>query len=256
MTTDRVGADGMSADVTGAGIAGVAWEIVSSPAPVIAATQLEREQRLVAERALTDGPPVALIWQSEPALVVTQSERYLPCFGEAARIAAAEGWPVSVRSTGGSAVAMGPGVVNVGLIRPWRVTRPTLEEGFRLICAPLIGALARFGVTATTGSAPGSYCDGRFNVLAGSRKIAGTSQRHVMRGSRGALLLHATVIVDADPGELTAVVAKFYERAGKGRELSADSVTSLARCVGGSASSALPQVFISVLSEVLSGLSP
>ncbi len=230
----------------------VPWEVLSVPGLVNAASQLAQEHELAVERALTDGPPLAIVWRSEPALIVTQSERHLPQFEQAARLASEEGWPVCVRSTGGSAVALTPGVVNLGLILPWCESRPTLEAGFALICDPVIRALERFDVAAGTGSAPGSFCDGRYNVLVGARKIAGTSQRHFTRSKRGSLLLHATVIVDADPGELTDAVAKFYARAGGQRDLDAASVTSLARCLGGSASAELPQAFAEVLSDVLS----
>jgi len=222
-----------------------------SPTLVSASAQLALEQSLLAQCASMDRIPLAILWQSEPALVVSQTDRNLPQFAEAAHCAAAEGWPVSVRSTGGTAVALVPGVVNVGLIAPWRVARPSLEQGFELVCAPLIIALARFGVTASTGSAPQAFCDGRFNVLVGARKIAGTSQRHASQGTGGALLIHAAVLVDANPASLTAVVTRFYERAGRATHLDAATVTSLSQCVSHSGACDLPRKFVATLSDVL-----
>jgi len=227
------------------------WDVRVSPTVVSASAQLALEQSLLAQCASMDRMHLAILWQSEPALVVSQTDRNLPQFAEAVRCAAAEGWPVSVRSTGGTAVALVPGVVNVGLIAPWRATRPSLEQGFELVCAPLITALARFGVTASIGSAPQAFCDGRFNVLVGARKIAGTSQRHASQGAGGALLIHAAVLVDADPASLTAVVARFYDRAGRATHLDATTVTSLSQCVSHPGAGDLPRKFVATLSDVL-----
>ena len=222
-----------------------------SPIPLEAAAQLELERSLLAQCASLARRPLVLLWQSEPALIVSQADGNLPRFAEAARCAANEGWPVSVRSTGGSAVALVPGVVNVGMILPWRAARPSLEQSFELVCTPLIDTLARFGVAARTGSAPRAFCDGRFNVLVGSRKIAGTSQRHAVNGQGGAVLVHAAVLVDADPGELTAVVTRFYERAGRATQLDDRSVTALAEHVSPPGAGDLPRKFVAALAEVL-----
>ncbi len=204
------------------------WNVQVAPGLVDADRQLEQEQQLLANFAQTNQAPLAMIWQSAPALIASQADRNLPRFQDAVQRCAAEGWPVYVRSSGGSAVALAPGVVNIGLIVAWSAVRPSIEQGFQMICTALIGTLARFGVGAHTGNAPGSFCDGRCNVLVNGRKIAGTSQRHASRGSRGALLVHATIVVDAAPALLTSAVARFYESAGSSKNLRADTVTSLA----------------------------
>ena len=209
---------------------------------------LALEQALLAEFTAAELPPRTVIWDSKPALIVSPADRQLPRYENAANTAAVDGWPVSVRSTGGSAVALGPGVVNVSIITSWRGSPPSLAAGYDLICSPIVAALARFGVTATIGPAPGSFCDGRFNILVDGRKIAGTAQRRSVRGGGGGLLTHAMVIVDANPALLTAVVAKFYERAGSDRKFDAASVTSLAQC--------LPKKFVGDLrAEFIASLS-
>jgi lipoate-protein ligase A len=136
---------------------------------------------------------------------------------------------VTVRRTGGSAVALGPGVLNYSVVESWRGTPPSLAHGFDLVCTPIVRALAKLGLKGAIGPAPGSFCDGKYNVLVHGKKIAGTAQRRTKRGDGGALLVHALVLVDADPGALTGVVQRFYERAGGEQRFDATVVTSLAR---------------------------
>ena len=208
---------------------------------------LALEQALLDEFASAERAPRTIVWESKPALIVSPSDRLLPRFENAANASAVDGWPVSVRPSGGSAVALGPGVVNLSVITSWRGTAPPLAQGFDLVCAPIIAVLARFGVAATLGPAPGSFCDGKCNVLVNGRKIAGTAQRRTRRGEGGALLAHAMVIVDADPIELTRVVARFYERAGSDKTFAAGAVTSLAQCVAGSTVDNLRATFAGLL---------
>lgn len=228
-----------------------AWDIRVSQGLVTASGQLAHEQNLLAQCASTDHQPLALIWESEPALVVSQADRHLPRFADAVRQAENDGWPVSVRSTGGSAVPLAPGVVNVGLIASWRGNRPTLDTGFRQVCGPLIDALRSLGIKAGTGRVPRSFCDGRWNILVGTRKIAGTSQRQASIGKGGAVLMHAAVMIDADPLVLTNVVARFYKQAGDPRPLDAEAVTSLARVRAAPVAGDPRAAFIAALSKEL-----
>lgn len=112
-------------------------------------------------------------------------------------------------------------------------------------------ALGRFGIESETGRAPRAFCNGRFNVLIGNRKVAGASQRVASRGTHGAVLLHASVLVDADPVSLTAIVARFYELAGVAKRFDAAAVTSLAECLPSPFTGNLGNAFIAALANEL-----
>jgi octanoyl-[GcvH]:protein N-octanoyltransferase len=228
----------------------VAWQVECIDAPVEVGAQLAREAAMLA-RWSSHEQPRALIWHGGPALVISQADRHLPHCELATRDAAEQGWPVFVRTTGGAAVALAPGVINLALFTTLPDPAPSLAAGFELICRPVIAALARFGVAAGTGHAPGAFCDGRFNVLVGDRKIAGTAQRRTRRQGRSVLLAHASVLADGNLEELTQVVARFYERAGAARPLTALALTCLAACLPDASATQLPARFAATLSEVL-----
>jgi octanoyl-[GcvH]:protein N-octanoyltransferase len=227
------------------------WLVEAPQDPVEVGDQLARELLELENAATADGPPRAFLWFGKQSLVASGSDVRSPRFHAAAAASAQTGWPVHVRSSGGTAVALTPGILNVALIRPWIRRRLALEAGFQMICALLVDAFADLDVAAGTGSVPAAYCDGRFNVLVGSRKIAGTSQRQANRGERGASLIHATILIDADLPAITRAVNFFYERAGIAREHRAEAIVNLVDCVPVARARALRQVLTNKLKEPL-----
>jgi octanoyl-[GcvH]:protein N-octanoyltransferase len=208
---------------------------------------LALEQSLLAEFTAEALPSRTIVWESAPALVVSPSDRQLPRYANAANASAADGWPVALRSSGGSAVPVCPGILCVSMLSSFTGTPPLLARGYEAICAPIVAALAEFGVTATVGPAPGSFCDGKYNVLVNGQKIAGTAQRRTTRTGGGAILSHAVVIIDGEPKRLTSVVEKFYERAGSDRHCDPDAVTSLRRFAGPRSRASLVAEFTAAL---------
>jgi lipoate-protein ligase A len=220
------------------------WLLCTPRHYVNIAAQLDEERHCATRLRHESGQPLAFIWQAKPCIVVSVQDSQLPQFASSALMSAEAGWPVQIRSTGGTAVALAPGVVNITLIQQWQGTRPSLTQGFDLICGIAIECLAHFGVAAVTGSAPRAFCDGRFNVLVAGRKIVGTAQRQIGGADRGATLLHATALIDTDVTRLTAAVNAFYAAAGASRAHDADAAVALSDCAPGPKSTDLVRDFI------------
>jgi len=98
---------------------------------------------------------------------------------------------------------------------------PDTEQVYRLLAEPVREALTRVGVASVYGTIPRSFCDGRFNLVAGARKLAGTSQRwtgglpgHPVRP--GFVLAHLTLFVGGDMAEATRAVNRFLAEAAAG----------------------------------------
>ncbi len=176
----------------------------------------------------------ARVWEAPRAVVASRADARLPGFADARRVLAAEGWPVEVRESGGSAVPHAPGIVHLSLaFRPPEGAPTTLESTYALLLEPLIRLVEGFGLPADVGEVPGSFCDGRFNLVVGGRKLAGTAQRWragpgpAIPG-RGAILAHALLLVDVDRSEATGAVNRFYQVARADRHFDADALVTLA----------------------------
>lgn len=213
-------------------------------------------------------PPPALfrIWTNAQSLVVTRREERLPSFAAAAQASATRGWPVVVRDSGGTTVPHLPGTLLLTLLLPRRhaedppVPEPRADEVFTLLCEPVIEAMARLGVTATYGAVPRSFCDGRFNLVAHNRKIAGTAQRWCGGLPRypvrdGFIMAHLALYVDADMHAATGAVNAFLQEAGSDGTFDPGQMITLreAMRLGGTRdrSSGVLRVFRERLVEVL-----
>lgn len=203
------------------GVTGLAPQGVDSAAEGIAA-----EVAMLAQVAAT-GRPARLLWQARtPAIVLPAACLRRPGFAAAAGHAAAAGWPLLARPTGGGAVPQGPGVLNLALAFPAEAGL-TLEAGYRRICAPLTAAFARFGLSATAGATEGSFCDGAWNLSLAGRKIVGTAQRWQRREGGWAVLAHALVLIDPPLAAVVPVIDRLHRDLEFGTRVLPDAHTSL-----------------------------
>lgn len=208
----------------------------------------------------------------DQALVMPRRHQRLEGFDVACEQLAAQGWPVLFRNTGGTPVPQGPMVVNIALaMRCQNRGRVDLEWGYRRLGEPWCAWLEALGVnTANLGAAPGAYCDGRFNVRIGERKLVGTAQRwrrvkntkKKKEGSEGsdnsssgngdmAMLVHGAMQVDAEPAELVDVVNIFQLAVNDPQRFDPDSHIALGQTVSGLGSNAAIEASISELLERL-----
>jgi octanoyl-[GcvH]:protein N-octanoyltransferase len=214
------------------------WRIVDDHAGGTAAERLDRDRALLEAVRAGSAPPTARIWENERCLVAARSERALPGLASARAKLGALGWPLLVRDSGGTTVPHTTGVLHLSLaFRPGDAAALTLESVYGALGLPLRNALRRLGVESTWGDVPGSFCDGRFNLVAKGRKLAGTAQRWRARAGatppgRGAVLAHALLLVDVDRKELTDAVNRFYAAAGVPRHFDPDASITVAECLG------------------------
>jgi lipoate-protein ligase A len=141
-----------------------------------------------------------LIWESvQPAVI-------LPRHGEPEAWAhlpacAARGIPLLHRESGGGAVVVGPGCLNVALVlsvdtRPWL---PDIECSYKWLLGRLAGVLALDGIATRS-----------TDLAIRERKFAGHAQRRV----RGALLHHGVALYDFDLELIDALLPEPPRRPG------------------------------------------
>jgi octanoyl-[GcvH]:protein N-octanoyltransferase len=197
----------------------------NSPAQILA-----QEQYWLRDCA-RDGQPCAHLWQAPQCLIVTRKDTRLPRYQEACEQLAAEGWPVHVRDSGGTAVPHGAGILNLSLLLPRTTT--DLGHYYHLLGAPLLTLLAEYGLEGNYDFVPGSFCDGQYNLVIGGRKITGTAQRWLAPGRdhHGAVLAQAMLLVTGDVDEGTRMASRFYELAGGELRFAPGTSTTIAQAI-------------------------
>ncbi len=195
---------------------------------------LALERALLGEVAAGEIAAEARIWcSSDRALVVPRSVAKGRRFARASAMLERLGYPVVVRESGGDVVPQAPGVCNVAVAfsaPAWpRGQRMGVSAAYEVLCTPLTWWLRRQGVAADVGPVPGAFCDGRFNVTIGEKKVAGTAQRWRQTSRGGQVVLaHAALMVDVDIDELVTVTNTFYRLCGIDRQCRGASHTTFA----------------------------
>ncbi|MBP1933593.1 octanoyl-[GcvH]:protein N-octanoyltransferase [Ammoniphilus resinae] len=178
-------------------------------------------------------PPLVHIWRHQKAFVLGLRDRKLPNAEDAMAWLEAQGYQVSVRNSGGAAVPLAPGVLNLSLILPNPQGVMEFHQDFETMFQIIRRALA--GITAISkGEIKGSYCPGDFDLSIDGRKFCGIAQRRQTK----AFVVQAFIVVTGDGTQMADLVRQFYQVATGGQQKGAfpavepDQMASLEQLVG------------------------
>jgi octanoyl-[GcvH]:protein N-octanoyltransferase len=186
---------------------------------------LARQEQL-AEEITRDCPRVLLVWQAPQALIVGRSDTRLPRFAAAADRLVAEGWPVLIRRSGGSACPVSRSTLQIALART-ATTEITIDSAYTELTNLIRTVLESYGLNVETCSRPNAFCPGRYDMSINGRKIAGLSQHWRQCNGRIAVTTASALTVEEAPEELAHIVNLFYRTAGGSESCSASAVGAL-----------------------------
>lgn len=180
-------------------------------APTAAVQDARFDESLMHDAATTG--PAACVWEGAQGLVVPRTYLRAASFNAVRTRFATQGWPISVRHSGGGVVPQGPGILNISIARAMQ-GRPLdhSDSVYLHLCERIQHALSGFGIRAHTQAVHHSFCDGRFNLATGegqhAQKIAGTAQlwrRYPTPEGAYAqvVLVHALLLVATDIHRVT-----------------------------------------------------
>ncbi|MDQ1912480.1 lipoate--protein ligase family protein [Paenibacillus sp. GD4] len=158
------------------------------------------------------GVPLVHLWRHPKAFVVGLRDSRLPYAAEAMRWLESEGYSAAVRNSGGAAVPLDPGVVNVSLVLPKRQGELDFHDDFERMYRLIARALSESDVAK--GEIVGAYCPGDYDLSIGGRKFCGIAQRRQAK----AYVIQAFVVVEGKGQEMASRVREFYRRASGGSE--------------------------------------
>jgi len=157
--------------------------------------------------------PIVHIWRHRRAFIAGLRDRRLPCAEQALQELRAAGYATAVRNSGGAAVPLHAGVINVSLIMPKPAGTLDIYDDFEGMASFLSAVLAPAGIVFDTGEITGSYCPGEYDLSIRGRKFCGIAQRRRL----DAYSVQAFVIAEGDGASMAETARSFYERACGGR---------------------------------------
>ncbi|MGN7359108.1 lipoate--protein ligase family protein [Paenibacillus sp. SAF-054] len=163
------------------------------------------------------GPPLCHIWRHPRSFIIGLRDSRLPGADKARDWLEAKGYRTAIRNSGGAAVPLDLGVVNLSLILPKQGPgderfRSDFERMYDLIRE----ALASTGFEVDKGEIAGAYCPGDFDLSIGGRKFCGIAQRRQAH----AFVVQAFIVAEGSGQERARLVREFYDRAAAGADAS------------------------------------
>ncbi len=210
--------------------------------------ELEKDNEYLSKMREGEGLPNLRVWSGTPSVIVSRRESKLSHFEKAAVTFKDLGWPIAVRSSGGSICPLGPGVLNLSLVTLFKFRGGfSVDASYSWFCSRLLQSVSALGVECGIGSVEGCYCDGNYNVVVSGKKVIGTSQRFLpVTGVKGAaaMLMHATILVSANKERLCDLVNTFNAITKQEVSVSANALVNLAEMHPSSTTEQLKNSFI------------
>ncbi|NGZ77465.1 lipoate--protein ligase family protein [Saccharibacillus sp. VR-M41] len=166
-------------------------------------------EEMMCRRVGEGEPPIMHIWRHPYALTIGMRDRRLPRAPQAMDKLRREGCSVAVRVSGGAAVPLDEGVVNVSIILPNPGRKLELHGDFERMVSLIAGAASPWTSESRAGEIEGAFCPGDYDVSVNGRKFCGIAQRRQTK----AYILTAFVIVDGSGEERRRLAREFYDEA-------------------------------------------
>lgn len=155
------------------------------------------------------GPAVCHLWRHPRAFVMGVRDSRLPHAPQGVAMLRSLGYDTAVRHSGGAAVPLDAGVVNLSLILPFSSTGPApdFHQDFEIMVELIREALRGTGQNVDTGEIAGAFCPGTFDLSIGGLKFCGIAQRR----QRKAFIIQAFIIAEGSGSERARLVRSFYD---------------------------------------------
>ncbi|KMY55714.1 octanoyltransferase [Bacillus sp. FJAT-27231] len=190
------------------------WRLIdqSSLGPIFSALQsFAADDTLCTSVGAGVSPPTARAWVHHNTVVLGIQDTKLPFLQEGVQLLREAGLKTIVRNSGGLAVALDEGVLNLSLIFPDTEKGIDIDRGYEAMYLLIRQMFSDFPVQIHAYEIVGSYCPGSYDLSIEGKKFAGISQRRIRRG----VAVQIYLCVSGSGSERAAMIRQFYETAKK-----------------------------------------
>lgn len=149
--------------------------------------------------------PAIRLWVHPDTVVLGIPDARLPYIEEGVELLNEQGYYVVVRNSGGLAVALDAGVLNISLVLP-DVKHISIHDCYEAMVSFIQYMLRDLTNDIEAYEIVGSYCPGDYDLSIGGRKFAGISQRRVKDGAAIQIYLD----VEGNDVERASLIRDFY----------------------------------------------
>lgn len=157
---------------------------------------------------------VCRTWVHKNTIVLGIQDTRLPYLKEGIDYLNSQGYEVIVRNSGGLAVVLDDGVLNISLVFPEGEKAIDINRGYDAMFELTKDMFKDLTSEIEAKEIIGSYCPGSYDLSIGGMKFAGISQRRI----RGGVAVQIYLCIDDSGSERAAMIGEFYKRALQGEQ--------------------------------------
>lgn len=159
-------------------------------------------------------PAVARAWVHKKTVVMGIQDGRLPYLQKGIDYVHSQDYDCIVRNSGGLAVVLDEGVLNLTLVFPEENGKIGINKGYDAMWELICHMFRDFDQEIEAGEIVGSYCPGSYDLSIHGKKFAGISQRRI----RGGVAVQIYLDVCGNAADRAALIKEFYARARGGEE--------------------------------------
>ncbi|WP_077215112.1 lipoate--protein ligase family protein [Bacillus dakarensis] len=193
------------------------WRVIDQSAVGLHASALQSfgmDDTLCASVGSGLSPATARTWVHERTIVLGIQDTKLPYVKDGLDFLQKEGYQIIVRNSGGLAVVLDRGVLNISLVFPEKEKGIDINRGYEAMYLLIKEMFADFQVEIEAREIIGSYCPGSYDLSIGGKKFAGISQRRLRRG----VAVQIYLCVTGSGSERAGLIKQFYSLAKRDEE--------------------------------------
>lgn len=160
-----------------------------------------------------ESPPAMRLWVHPATIVLGIADARVPYIEEGVELLAGQGYHVMVRNSGGLAVPLDKGVLNLSLVLP-DVTHLSIHDCYEAMVSFIQYTLKDLTDGIEAYEIVGSYCPGDYDLSIGGQKFAGISQRRIRDGAAIQIYLD----VEGHSKKRAQLIRDFYDVSVKGED--------------------------------------
>lgn len=193
------------------------WRIIDQSAVGIhfqAVQSFGTDDTLCASVGADKAPATARTWVHYNTVVLGIQDTKLPFLKNGIQFLAEQGYQSIVRNSGGLAVVLDEGVLNISLILPETEKGIDINRGYETMWLLIQNMFADFSKQIEAREIIGSYCPGSYDLSIGGKKFAGISQRRLKKG----VAVQIYLCVNGSGSARAELIKQFYEIAKNGEQ--------------------------------------
>lgn len=193
------------------------WRVIDQSVSGLYTSALQSfgmDDTLCASVGSGDVPATARAWVHHSTIVLGIQDTKLPYLDEGIKLLKEKGYDVIVRNSGGLAVVLDEGVLNLSLVFPEVEKGIDINRGYDAMWDLVKEMFADYNQEIEAREIVGSYCPGSYDLSINGQKFAGISQRRIRKG----VAVQIYLCVNGSGGERAETIKQFYEQSKKGEE--------------------------------------